>query len=138
MLVAEEEGIIHTFLQQMQMTVGSEVYIGDIGDSGVEPEEYTADWASHACIDQCMDHGAMDNANNGLASHGLIHCDERIEKGASVLVEKGRRVHKRRGGKNVKQASQCLRLCDDEGQKDTTFHVYASTPELRLRNTGVG
>ena len=70
---SDDDSTIHTFLQRCAMTVVRDVFIGDVGDSGIEPEEYTMDWASYACVGQSMEHGATEITNSGLANHGLIH-----------------------------------------------------------------
>ena len=88
------------------------------------------DWEIYAC--------AVDITTSWTLNHGLIHCEEKIDEGTVAPGQKVRCARKRRGGKSVKQAPQCLRVREDEGRKDTSFHVHVSTPELRLRNTGVG
>ena len=80
----------------------------------------------------------VDITNRGTLNHGLIHCEEKIDEGAGAPAQKVRCARKRQGGKNVKQAPQCLQVREDEGRKDMSFYVHVSTPELRLRNTGVG
>ena len=113
----EAEDVIHTFLQQL--VVLNDVFIGDANDPDVELDEYACDW------DTCG--GGGECGDVAIASS----CDAQL---------KCRRARKRRSGKQGKQTFQRLHVEEKCGvvSCDMACHVLVSTPELRLRNTGVG
>ena len=149
--MCEDEDTIHTFLQAVQPQVACEWFVGDIVDSGIEPEEYALDWSlcdqlklkrsvtvdasggAHDCAESClgdrrgalvMNCAIIDKAELDARKDG---CDSERQKG-------GRRLR----GRAKKQGHVKHMGGNDVVSCDTACHVLISTPELRLRNTGVG
>ena len=93
-----------------------EVFIGDVDDPEKNSEEYAVDWAIGICP----------NPETVRGTNGVDSARRASRRGKAVkqMVHDGVRDQTR---------TEVCSVCED-----TVFHVHISTPELRLRNTGVG
>ena len=111
--------------------VHDEFFIGDAGDFGAEPEEYKKDWifTSHSNCEG--DLAATSSCEHGKATGVRTRRRGKQKKQSHPRLRNGHRV-------GEVSADDFRNVGDPVAHVDTACHVLVSTPELRLRNSGVG
>ena len=124
-----------------------------IGDHELEPigcsecEVWAVDWTRMDTLHSgSVSVGVQDCGAESLVGHTNKDGERQVQmsfKGSSRCdCKRGYRVRKRCSGKGLRQTCQCLRMFHEKGcgivGDETSIQVLSATPELRLRNTGVG